>query len=47
VVICPDIMDYPVVTYGQAIARAFTMDLQRYQLREKFGCDGDLGPIIE
>jgi len=46
-VICPDIMDYPVVTYGQAIARAFTMDLQRYQLREEYGCDGDLGPIIE
>lgn len=46
-VICPDILDFPAVTYGQAIARALTMDFQRYQTREKFGCDGDLGPIIE
>ncbi len=46
-VICPDILDTPVVTYGQAIARSMTIELQHYQAREACGCDGDLGPIIE
>ena len=45
-VICPEIMDIPVVTYGQAIARGLTMDFQRYEVREEYDCDGDLGPIL-
>lgn len=46
-VLCRELLDIPLETRGQAAARLFAQDVQRFAVRDKFGIDGELGPILD
>lgn len=44
--ICRDLLDLPIESQGQAAARLFAMNVQRFDVRARFGLEGDPGEIL-